>query len=161
MSDFIPNTRTFTGRKMLITIVAFFGVIIAVNGLMLTLAVQSFGGLVVGNSYVASQNFNEDVAAARIQPIRGWQLSLSSAPDARIALEVKDEDGLALRGLTLTLEMARPTHERGTVVLDPVEVSAGLYSAPVALPPGRWIATVRTDDGQTRSLTFDHARPQS
>lgn len=161
MSDFIPNDRTFTGRKMFLTILAFFGVIIAVNGLMLTLAVQSFGGLVVGNSYVASQHFNDDIAAARTQPIRGWDLSLSSGTEGNIALVVKDRDGAALGGLALTLEMARPTHERSTMMLDPVEISAGLYTASASLPAGRWIATVRTDDGQTRSLTYTHTRPQS
>jgi nitrogen fixation protein FixH len=49
--------RQFTGgtwRRM----VAFFGVVIAVNLTMARLAIGSFGGVVVENSYVASQKFN-------------------------------------------------------------------------------------------------------
>ena len=46
---------------------AFFGVIIAVNVVMATLASTSWTGLVVENSYVASQEFNRK-ADARPRP---------------------------------------------------------------------------------------------
>ena len=57
------NTRErkpaeFTGRHMLAIMLAFFGVIIAVNLVMATLASKSWTGLVVKNTYVASQQFN-------------------------------------------------------------------------------------------------------
>jgi len=155
MTDFMPAEKPFTGRKAASIIVLFFGVIIAVNGLMLTLAVQSFGGLVVANSYVASQNFNENIAAARAQPIRGWSLDLVTDAQA-VTLTVQDRDGAALRDLGITLTLARPTHGRETATLDLIEAAPGIYTAPVALSPGRWIATVTTADGQTRSLPLDH-----
>ena len=160
MTDFIPSHRLFTGRKAALIIVAFFGVIIAVNGLMLTLAVSSFGGLVVGNSYVASQNFNADIAAARAQPIRGWTLDLRT--DAQtVSLVVRDADGSVLRNLDIVLTLARPTHERDTVTVPMREDLPGRYQGAVVLAPGRWIATVATADGQTRSLSLDHGSPDS
>jgi len=153
MTDYSPPERRFTGRAMLLAMLAFFGVIIAVNGTMLTLAVNSFGGLVVGNSYVASQNFDRDVAAARAQPIHGWDIAVVAGP-ASVAVEMRDGAGAALTGLSPTLSIRRTTHERGAMEGALVEGSAGRYTAPLALGPGLWRATIRTADGQTRSLTF-------
>src|SRR3546814_8818871 len=50
--------RRFTGWHMTAILIAFFAAVIAVNMLMATVAVRSFGGTVVENSYVASQKFN-------------------------------------------------------------------------------------------------------
>lgn len=153
MTDFEPQHAPFTGRKMLFIIFAFFGVIIAVNGTMLTLAVKTFGGLVVGNSYVASQSFNEDVSAAKAQPIRGWTLNLTSA-DENLILAVQDNDGAPIRNLSPTLEIARPTHNRATVLVPLIETADGNYFGKVSLEAGQWDATLRLPDGQVRSLTF-------
>ena len=49
------GTFRFTGFHMLACMIVFFGVIVAVNLTMATLASQSWTGLVVKNSYVASQ----------------------------------------------------------------------------------------------------------
>ena len=51
--------KEFTGRHMLAIMLAFFGTIIAVNLVMAIFASRSWTGLVVKNSYVASQEFNE------------------------------------------------------------------------------------------------------
>ena len=53
------TTGPFTGRHITIIMVAFFAVVIAVNLLMARYATSTFGGVVVENSYVASQNFNK------------------------------------------------------------------------------------------------------
>ena len=58
MTKKIDKQGEFTGRHMAIIMVAFFGVIIAVNLTMATLASRSWTGLVVKNSYVESQKFN-------------------------------------------------------------------------------------------------------
>jgi nitrogen fixation protein FixH len=158
MTDFIPQEVPFTGRKMLLIIVTFFGVIIAVNGTMLTLAVKTFGGLVVSNSYVASQSFNDDIATAKSQPIRGWSLDLATDADT-VTLILHDRDGSALSGLELLLQIARPTHGRSTVTVPLSEMEPGKYSGKAVLAPGQWLGTIFTADGQTRSLTFIHAKP--
>lgn len=160
MTDFMPGKTPFTGRRMLAIIVSFFAVIIAVNGTMLGFAVNTFGGLVVGNSYVASQHFNEDVAAARAQPIRGWSLDVTARSET-VNLSVRDRDGAVIEGLDLSLHIIRPTHERDAVILPLAEGAAGSYSGRTALGPGRWTGTLSTADGQTRSLTFTHRVPAS
>ena len=55
----------FTGRHMAAIMLAFFGVVIAINFTMATLAETTFGGTVVDNSYVASQSFNAWLRAGR------------------------------------------------------------------------------------------------
>jgi hypothetical protein len=59
--------RPFTGRHMAMIMIAFFGVVIAVNVLMARFAVSTFGGVVVENSYVASQHFNRWLDEARVE----------------------------------------------------------------------------------------------
>ena len=65
---------------------AFFNVTMAV------LAGHSWTGLVVKNSYVASQHFNEDLVEARRQAARGWTSKLVYG-DRHFAFTLKDRSG--------------------------------------------------------------------
>ncbi|TIW01135.1 MAG: cytochrome oxidase, partial [Mesorhizobium sp.] len=47
MSAEMPKPREFTGKHMLVSILAFFAVVIGVNVTMATLALKSWTGLVV------------------------------------------------------------------------------------------------------------------
>ncbi len=79
MSASSTTGKEFTGRHMLGIMVAFFSVIIAVNVLMATLANTSWTGLVVKNTYVASQEFNRKAQEGRAQAELGWQPRLEIA----------------------------------------------------------------------------------
>jgi nitrogen fixation protein FixH len=57
---------------MLLIMLGFFGLIIGVNLTMAYLAVGSWPGLVVKNSYVASQQFNATLRDAAHQADLGW-----------------------------------------------------------------------------------------
>jgi nitrogen fixation protein FixH len=70
-------SRPFTGWHMLAVMIAFFGVIVAVNVTMATLALTSWTGLVVQNSYVASQEFNDRARAGRAQAALGGTAELA------------------------------------------------------------------------------------
>ncbi|TJV88129.1 MAG: cytochrome oxidase, partial [Mesorhizobium sp.] len=72
MSAHTQKNREFTGRHMLLIILSFFGVIVGVNLTMATLASTSWTGLVVENSYVASQQFNRKAEEGRAQAALGW-----------------------------------------------------------------------------------------
>ena len=71
----IDTRRRFTGYHMAAILVAFFGVIIAVNMVMATLATRTFGGVVVENSYVASQEFNGWLKDARVDLVNIFKFS--------------------------------------------------------------------------------------
>ena len=80
--------RTFTGRHMAMIMVGFFGVIIAVNFTMARFATATFGGIVVENSYVASQEFNGWLEEAEKQRALGWDAVTTWRPDNRLAVQL-------------------------------------------------------------------------
>ena len=76
MSD-KPIRKVFTGWHMTAILVGFFSTVIAVNVYMAHAAISTFGGTVVDNSYVASQEFNGWLAAAKKQQQLGWKTGVS------------------------------------------------------------------------------------
>lgn len=147
-------TRELTGRHVLIITLSAFGVIVAVNLLMAFLAVGSFPGLEVKNSYIASQHFDRDRAA---QQSLGWT-ARASYDGAQIAIEIVDGQGAhpVLRDFSATI--GRPTHTRDDVTprFDPA--GGGVFRAPLVLEPGAWNIHVQAvaPDGTPFRQRLDH-----
>lgn len=137
----------FTGRHMLMVMLAFFGVIIAVNMVMATFATSTWTGLIVKNSYVASQDFNKKLAKARAQDALGW--TSSAKLDGRdLALTLKDAKGRSLRDLNVVAKVYRPVAEAEDHDVALTERSAGVYGANVDLGAGLWeVAIMATGRG--------------
>lgn len=135
----------FTGRHMLLTIVAFFGVVIAVNITMAVISSVSWTGLVVQNSYVASQEFETRRLAHLAQQQAGWRASLGYAGGTAL-LEVRGADGSPIELGVPVLQINRPVggHDDQAVTL--VRRADGVYAGPVVLGPGVWEARVNIDD---------------
>ena len=93
------DKRQFTGRHMLVVVCAFFAVVIAANATMAYYASRSWTGLVVANSYVASQHYNEKLAAAQAQAAMGWSSELTYA-QGELRLRITSRDGTPVAGLT-------------------------------------------------------------
>ncbi len=129
------RAKEFTGRHMLIIMVLFFGTIIAVNLTMATLANTTWSGLVVKNSYVASQQFNEKVEAAKAQSALGWTPVLGFS-EGLITFQMQGKSGDKIE------------LERVTVVLrHPVGESADRHLTLVRQPDGSFTTTDRVPDG--------------
>lgn len=113
-------------------LIGFFAVVIAVNLLMATVAVRTFGGTVVENSYVASQKFNGWLAEARAQQGLGWrdEVTLDEARHVRMMLNV--------RGAAMTALAEHPLGRATEIRLGFHEAKPGLYRSDRALPAGRW-----------------------
>lgn len=149
----------FTGRHMLAIMVAFFGVIIAVNVTMAVAARTSWTGLVVKNSYVASQEFNDKAREARAQAALGWAATLAvSDGTVRFALAGADGTPKAMQGGAATFR--RPVSDaEDTVVTLEVAADGGL-AGHVALADGAWIVEVQAEAGlahpfrETRRLSI-------
>jgi len=122
-----------TGRGVLMIALAAFGVVVAANATLMVLATGTFSGLVVQNSYVASQDFDRTRAA---QEALGWSVAVDY-DGAALRLGLSDATGRAVRPEAIAVMVGRPTSERDDRVLDLVETPAG-FAAPLTLTPGAW-----------------------
>ena len=134
-----PAVKAFTGRHMLAMMLAFFGVIITVNMFMAYNAVSTWTGLVVKNSYVESQRFN-DVTAERLAGERlGWKLDPAYA-GGQLRLTLTGPDGEALRDAEITAKLGRPVHENEDRQITFSHQGEGIYLASAELAGGVWQA---------------------
>jgi len=128
--------RPFTGRHMAAILIAFFGVVIAVNVVMARLATSTFGGVVVENSYVASQNFNQWLGEARQERALGWSSVMARGEDGALAVTLRGAAGRPLAGVQVTAVAEHPLGLRDDLNLVFNETAPGHYRA--SLPAGRW-----------------------
>ncbi|MFN4009431.1 MAG: FixH family protein [Pannonibacter sp.] len=161
-----PNSgkggKPFTGRTILFWILGFFGVIFAANAVFLYYAIGTFPGTVVDSSYKAGLAFNSEVAAAKAQADRGWQvgahLDRSSGGTARITVNASDAAGVALGGLVFTAKLAHPTAAGldQMVALAPLE--DGRYTGVTAQPlaPGNWNMVIEAEGAEGRMFRSEN-----
>jgi nitrogen fixation protein FixH len=126
--------RTFTGRHIAAILVVFFGLIVAVNFTMARFASSTFGGIVVENSYVASQQFNSWLDDAKADQALGWDAVTTWRPDGRLAVAVTGTPGDAIMN-----GLAR--HPLGRLPDRPItfeRTGEGRFLSREALPDGRW-----------------------
>lgn len=138
MSSRAIQPKPFTGRHMLAIMVAFFGVIIAVNLLMATLANTSWTGLVVQNTYVASQQFNERIAESRAQAALGWKATLKIA-NGDIHYSLVDASGAPIAVEAVTVSFRRPAYEAEDWQATLARNADGTFSTTAAVRDGIWI----------------------
>ncbi len=147
-----PTTKSeesrfrFTGWHMLGVMMLFFGTIIAVNAVMAWSAISSWSGLVVQNTYVASQEFNGKVEKAKAFAASGFAGELTIA-DGRVRYRLHDAGGAPVAADEVTVTFKRPTDEREDFRLALVADGAGNYSAARTLPEGQWIADIASVRG--------------
>jgi nitrogen fixation protein FixH len=140
---------------MLASILAFFGVIIAVNLTMAYFANSTWSGLVVANGYIASQSFDDDLARARAQDAMGWTVEVSHETN-RVKVSFADRNNAPLAGMTVTGKLRRPTTDRQDQALAFVSEDAGLYMAEAALAKGVWDVEIIAAgaEGETYRKTY-------
>ena len=132
--------QPFTGRHLLVCLIGFFGIVIAVNIVMAVLAVRSFSGVVVENSYVASQNFNRWIAEGRREAALGWKLNVMPVAGG---VEVQaDRAGQPLDSGTGHVLFQHPLRETRDFQLPLRQVGRDLYITSGVVPAGRWHVVV-------------------
>lgn len=129
----------FTGKHMTAILVAGFGVVVSVNLAMATLASSSFGGVVVENSYVASQSFNEWLDKAEASDALGYSVEPTRRADGLVTLTT---DGVPV-GAQVTAIARHPLGHLPDEALVFVLTSDGTWASTSPLPAGRW--TLRFD----------------
>lgn len=129
--------REFTGKHMLAIMVVGFGIVAAVNFYMASRAVGGFHGIVVENSYVASQKFNGWIDEADRMRALGWTATVTRDETGRMMVTSKGVP----EGAVVTADLRRPlgSKEFASPTFTPLGNGRFLSLEPVG--KGRW--TVR------------------
>ncbi|MCG6204738.1 FixH family protein [Rhodopseudomonas sp. HC1] len=155
MSRSSAKPRQLTGKVVLASLVAFFGVVFGVNGLMMTLAIKTLPGTEVDSAYAASLGYENEIAAARDQEVRGWKVDarLTREPDgkAMLRVEARDKAGLPLTGLSFVGRLERPADKQFDREILLAELGGGVYQGGLTeLMPGRWDLVLEGDQSAVR-----------
>lgn len=133
--------KQFTGWHMLAVIVTFFSVVIAVNIWLAVSSARTWTGLVVPNSYVASQEFNTKQKIALARQAAGWQGGFDYL-DNQVVFHLVDAKGQPIDLEGVHVEINRPVGIKGDTTLELVRQPDGGFSAPLALESGVWNAEI-------------------
>ncbi len=125
--------KPLTGRKVLLIALASFGVIIGVNLTMAYLAVGSFPGLEVKNTYVTSQSFDKEREA---QVRLGWTTKASYDGEF-LTLSIVDANGNPAAINDLTASVGRATHANADVNIAFTQAQSP-YKFALPLDYGKW-----------------------
>lgn len=137
---------TFTGWHMLAMMLAFFGTIITVNFTMAYFATSTWSGLVVKNTYVASQEFNGKTAAIKEMLATGIAGDLSvDTKGMRYRLTLPNNVPVVADSVLAHFKRPVGEHQDFELVLTPA--GDGLYLAETAVLPGSWIVEIKATKG--------------
>jgi nitrogen fixation protein FixH len=148
------KTREITGKHVLLCLVAFFGVVFAVNAIMVKAATSTFGGVETSSSYKAGLMFEQDVARAGQQEALHWKvggkLSRDKAGEAVLDISTRDAREMPLTGLTAHARLAHPADERLDHLIALNADGAGQFHGAVEAQPGQWELIIDLYRGETR-----------
>ena len=135
------HARRWTGRSVLLTLIGFFGVVFAVNGVMIYEALSTMSGLDTDSAYQAGRMYEHEVAMAKAQDERRWQVDakVTPTPDgARLDIVARDADGRPLGGMDASAVLQRPTDRRLDRDVTLVGDGAGGFHGAAAVTAGQW-----------------------
>lgn len=138
-----PKTGRFTGWHAAAILVAFFGTVGTVNVVMARYATSTFGGVVVENSYVASQEFNGWLDKAEKSQELGWKAQASRLADGRVTVAL----GGAPEGAILKAEARHPLGRLPDVQMSFARQPDGTFLSAQSLPAGRWTLRLEAQAG--------------
>lgn len=150
-----------TGWHVLIAMILFFGTITAVNTVMITLAVKSFPGEQQKKSYMQGLHYNEVLAERAAQEELGWQAVMVDgetlpAMETAIRLQINDEEGRPVHGLSLTGTLGRPATDREDRQVVFEEAGNGVYAVTLdGLTQGTWALQATGMDAAGNTMTME------
>ena len=147
------------GWHVLAGLLAFFGVIFAVNGTFIYYALATHPGDDVKDAYVAGIEYNRELAEKREQQKLGWQASLAVKSDTRsgefIEVAFVDAKGEPVRGLRINATLRSPVVASQDRPIKFVAEGPGVFRADVNGPPSaQWdlVVEARNDLGEVFRL---------
>lgn len=146
------------GWHVLAAVLAFFGLVTAVNVTFAVYAISSFPGEDVRRSYLQGLRYNETLAERRAQAALGWRATTmlrSDAGEAALEVRLTTREGAPVNGATLVGELQRPISAQFDQQLTFAPAGDGRYLARLsALKAGRWRLRAKAES-ETGALEFE------
>lgn len=135
MADF-----QITGRKVLIAMVAFFGVITAVDSVMIYQAINTFGGIETPDAYRKGLAYNKRIQFDAEQEALGWSHDVSlDETRGVLVVSLKDGNKAGLEGLVVSALVGRPATNAFDQAIQLEDLGGGRHEAHVpSLAAGTW-----------------------
>ncbi|WP_310620950.1 FixH family protein [Flexibacterium corallicola] len=146
--------RTIKGWHVLAAFCTFFGIIFTANAYLIYIAVETFPGLEVESSYEVSQGYNSEIARAKAQAVRGWQVNAqvnrNNDGSVNIGLDALDKEGNPISPQKVQVTFQRPTITTTDVVVPLLEQKVGRYVGNLEhLAAGNWTVIVEAFSEQS------------
>jgi nitrogen fixation protein FixH len=136
------QVRELTGRAVLFWLIGFFGLVFAVNAVLVQAATWTFGGLETGSSYKAGLMFERELASARRQDALHWRIGGTLVRDASgqavLNVTARNVQGTPLTELTAEARLAHPADARLDHVVPLSQTGAGQFRGQATVQPGQW-----------------------
>lgn len=133
------RSKEWTGRHVLIAMIAFFSVVIATNTAFAILATRTFPGEDVPRSYLQGLHYNQTLAERAAAAELGWKVRVERPAADTIVLVFRDRRGAPLTGLALDAGFRHPASADADQALSFHETAPGRYVAGVRRTAGELI----------------------
>lgn len=146
-----PGAREVTGRTVFVCLVAFFAIVAAVNGVMMTAAITTFGGVETASSYQAGLAFARETSAVHEQDRLGWQVAIHTPSDAGrtsvVEIVARDRINEPLAALQVSGRLSHPMDKRADRALAWREIAPGVFRADTGHAVGQWDLVIELSQG--------------
>jgi len=127
-----------------------FGVVIAVNAVLITAAVSTFTGTTTGGAYDRGRAYGEVLAEAERQRALGWRGTVSRR-DGAVSVDLRQADGAPLPADAIVSGRLQRPLERAALPLEFLPSAPGGWRAAAEVPaPGIWEAVLTVTRGGDR-----------
>ena len=155
MASRSDRSKPLTGRMVLAMLLGFFGTVIAVNVYMMKMAISTLPGTDVDSAYTASLGYEKEIAAARDQEARRWQVEAhierGASGAAVVQVNARDASGNPLSGVKFQGRLERPADKRADQEVELAEIGIGIYRGTAeAIAPGQWDLVLEGDSSGRR-----------
>jgi nitrogen fixation protein FixH len=152
--------RELTGRTVLLCFIGFFGVVAAVNAIMIRAAVTTFAGTETSSAYRAGLAYKDDEAAAASQARLNWQVDgrIARAPsgEAVLTVDLRDMNQAPVYGIDVAARLAHPLNAQLDRSVALSRAADGSFRGATEAAAGQWTLTLevtRNGDRVYRSRT--------
>lgn len=151
--------RELTGKHVLAMLVVFFGIIITVSIVFTTLAVKSFRGEDIKQSYRQGVDYNQTLDARATQSELGWMATtnvIGTANDRTLIIQVNGADNTPLLHLDVTARLRHPVDSTLDRPLEFSSFSDGRARADLSGLYGQWTVQVVAENADgTLQFNYD------